>query len=411
MMKKLFGFFLLFVSISISCPAQVSREVFAPFASRIRVSAENGSVKVTWEDSDDVEGSYIIYRHTKEITNDTFSGAVRVGESEENVESFIDYPDETGTYFYAVLIRDRNGKIYDLFIPFRNKTTKGIAVNYLGTENELAARITNIDTQIQRDSILVTFNSSKEDRELIIYRSTTPITKSTDLAYSQLLRAIPSSRSSFQDFPVPGISYYYAIMDSGLVKIGEISFNAGENATIIPASIPVGNRIGLPETTISRNLPLPLLPLSLEIDSGEQLSTPRTGALPVPKSLDPATNKAVSSLMTKLKGEKDPEMKSVVLQEDKGPIVSGGEEYTLKSILNKEFAEKRWLESERLLKNFLSVHRSEEIEQRGRFYLGQTLYFQKKYRESFMQFILIRDNLYTQVSPWIDRLFTILIEV
>ena len=75
---------------------------------------------------------------------------------------------------------------------------------------------------------------------------------------------------------------------------------------------------------------------------------------------------------------KPAELEPTVLDEDKGSVVSGGEEYTLKSIINKEFAEERWLECEKLLKNFLSVHRSDEIETRARFYLGQVLYFQGK---------------------------------
>ncbi len=411
MMKKLAGITLLLLCMSVFSFAQVAREVFAPFVSRIRVSAENGGVQLTWKDTDDVEGTCIVYRHTEEINGTTFKDAVRVGEVPQGTGSFVDYPEQTGTYYYAVLIRDTNGKTYELFIPFRNKTTKGVAVTFLGTEKELATVITGIETQIQRDSILVTFESSKNDRELIIYRSTAPLTKSTDLAYAQPLRAIPSSRSSFQDFPVPGISYYYAIMDSGLVKIGDIAFAAGENSTIIPASIPVGNRVGLPETTVSRNMPLPLLPLFFKIATGEQLSIPRPMSPPVTDPLDPATNKAVTSLLAGISLETESALTPTILPEDKGAIVSGGEEYTLKSILRKEFAEKRWMESERLLKNFLSVHRSAEIEQRGRFYLGQTLFFQEKYRDAFMQFVLIRDELYTRVSPWIDRLFTILIDL
>lgn len=409
MMKKLCILFFFFVIAVFTPYAQTDREVFAPFVSRLEAKGEHGSIKLTWRSSNDIEGRCIIYRHTEEITSSNFSEAVKVGEVPQSAASFIDYPDNTGTYYYAVLLQDTGGKTFELFIPFRNKTTKGITLESLGTESELASTITDIETQVQRDSILITFNSSKDDRELIIYRSTSPISQSTDLAYAQTLRAIPSSRSSFQDFPVPGITYYYAILDSGLVKVGEISFKPGDNATIIPASVSMGNRIGLPETTVSRNLPLPLLPLSLKIDSGEQLDSPRPSATPTAKKLDSATGKIVTTLLSKLPEPKEKPLTPVILAEDKGPVVSGGEEYTLKSILSKEFGEKRWLETEKLLKNFLSVHRSAAIEKRARFYLGQTLFFQEKYRESFMQFILIRDDLYIQVSPWIDRLFTVLI--
>ncbi|MFP4564116.1 MAG: tetratricopeptide repeat protein, partial [Spirochaetia bacterium] len=94
-----------------------------------------------------------------------------------------------------------------------------------------------------------------------------------------------------------------------------------------------------------------------------------------------------------------------VLPEDRGTVVSGGEEYTLKSILNKEFEERRWIETESLLNKFLSVHRSESIERRARYYLGQTLFFQGKYRDALLEFVLIRDELYVHVEPWLDVIF------
>ena len=165
-MKKISGFTLLFLCISLFSYAQVRREVFAPFVSRIRVSVENGGVQLTWKDTDDVAGTCIIYRHTEEIDNKTFKNAVKVGEVPQETGSFIDYPEEKDTYYYAILIRDTRGKTYELFIPFRNKTTKGITLDFIGTEDELAATVTNIETQIQRDSILVTFDVS--DRKSVV---------------------------------------------------------------------------------------------------------------------------------------------------------------------------------------------------------------------------------------------------
>ncbi len=402
---KRFWFLIIILIIPSSLFAQESREVLAPFVSRLSVKTGEGNVKLTWKDTKDINGTCVIYRYSEEITMANFHKAVKVGEVPQGSEAFIDYPDSKGPHFYAVLIKDQNNNLYDLFIPFRNKSVSGVTLENLGTEKELAAQITGIDTQVQKDSILVTFESTKEDRELIIYRSTTPMRTSTDLAYAQPLRAIPSSRTGFQDFPVPGISYYYAIMDSGLVKVGEIYFRPGENSTILPSSIPIGTRVGLPETTVSRNLPLPLLPLTLKVDTGEYLGSPEPVRLPEEAALDTATKKAVAGIMETIPAVTPKELKPLLLVEDKGPTVSGGEEYTLKTILNKEFAEQRWLECEKLLKNFLSVHRTAEIETRARFYLGQVLYFQKKYRDSFLQFILIQDALYAKVTPWLDNLF------
>ncbi|MEW5814788.1 MAG: hypothetical protein AB1798_05255, partial [Spirochaetota bacterium] len=217
---------------------------------------------------------------------------------------------------------------------------------------------------------------------------------------------VSSSKTSVQDFPVPGISYYYAALDSSLIKIGKISFTAGENATIIPAEIPLGTRVGLPETSLSRSIPLPLYPIARAIDTGTELTSQATVNQPRYRDLSPGTAKAVSALLETISAEiiPPPDMKPVIMTADK-TARSGGEEYTLKSILDREFSERRWDETEKLLKNFLSIHRSKAIENRAHFYLGQVYYFQDKMRAAFIEFLLAEDSYYAETKPWMDSLF------
>ena len=381
-------------------------DVFAPFVSRFKVAAEESAIKLTWKDTDDVTaGSYAVYRYTEEITSENFSEAVKLGEVAPGTESFLDKPDDKNPYYYAVLAKDAAGKLYRLFIPFRNKTITGVAVETLDTIEEQAARITDISTTVEEDSIIVTFEASKEKRDLIVYRSTSPIRSSSDLAFAQSLRSIQSSNSSFQDFPVPGITYYYAVIDSGFIKVGDIEFIPGENTTIVPATLPLGTRVGLPVSTVNRSLPLPLHLLTSSIEDGSNLPLSDYIRVPVYRELGPTASKAVGGLLTGIATASPEAPGPTVLPEDRGRVVSGGEEYTLKSILNGEFAERRWIETESLLKKFLSVHRSESIERRGRYYLGQTLFFQGKYRDALLEFVLIRDELYAHVEPWLDVIF------
>jgi len=383
------------------------QEVFAPFVSRLKVTVEDSSIKLTWKDSEDVEGEkYLIYRHTEEITEENFETAVLMAQVEPGVEYYVDHPLERVNYFYAVLIQNIAGKIYKLFIPFRNKTIKGVAVKTLATEEQLAAVIKDISTQVVDDSVLVSFISSKQNRNLIVYRSTSQLRSKEDLVNAYPIRTLDSTKNSFRDFPVPGIPCHYGIIDAGLVRIGKISFTPGENTTEKPVELPLGLRVGLPERTIStRSIPLPLLPISIAVGSGRAIVPSPILHSDEKKQLSPATTKAVNSILSSISIDKPPEQEPQLLEADKAVEESGGEEYTLKTILTHEFAEKRWKDAERLLKNFLSVHHSEDVELRARYYLGQVYYFLEEYRKAFMEFLLVRDRYYTQTKPWMDAIF------
>ena len=66
---------------------------------------------------------------------------------------------------------------------------------------------------------------------------------------------------------------------------------------------------------------------------------------------------------------------------------------------------KRFSETEVSLLNFLSTHHSEEIEARAHFYLAQAYYFQDKYEQAFLEFLLAEDKYYKQVQIWINACF------
>jgi TolA-binding protein len=84
---------------------------------------------------------------------------------------------------------------------------------------------------------------------------------------------------------------------------------------------------------------------------------------------------------------------------------SGGEEYILKSILDKYLIQEKYREAEKELKNFLSIHRNRNIEVRAHFYLAQSYYFQSRYRKALIEFTMAQENYYRDVSPWIDACF------
>lgn len=386
------------------------QEVFAPFVSRLQANVDNGSIKLTWKDSNDIAGKIFVYRFTEEITAENFTEALKVAELEPGAEGFIDTPFDTKLYYYAVLIRGEGEKLYKIFIPFRNKTTIPLGLTRIITEEDLAAKITELSTTIQNDFVLLSFNSSAKDREITVYRNTTPIRTTDDLLKSTALRTLSSSKTTLQDFPVPGINYYYAIQDTTMVKLGKFFLKAGENTTILPAQIPLGVRVGLPTSAANRPLPLPLFPLTLNIETGTSLGLP-TVYFPDTVGLDAKTREVLYKIYRSNPDYEAEEPAPYVFPEDRpgslagGGITTGGEAYTLKTIVNETIAAKDWQKASRELEDFLSLHRSENMELRAHFYLGQAYFLLRKYQQSFMEFLLVEDKFYTQTSVWMDAVF------
>jgi len=403
-MKRIFPFLIFIFFLCVNAFPQTNA-ANAPFASRIMVEAGKNKITITWKDSEDVDGSYLVYRYKDEINSDNFSRAQLLGEVPGGKQFFIDFPHTTETYFYAVLAKEPTGTIHTLFIPFRNITVRGSAITEVVTSEDIVAAVSGISAAVQEDSVLISFRSTRPDRDLIMYRSTIPIRDRNDLVYSQPLHAISSSESSFKDYPVPGIAYYYALIDASLVKSGEVSFIAGQNSTILPVEIPLGIRVGLPQSGSSRPLPLPLYPISVGVESGERLVQGNIPSEILQQDLSPGTGKVLASLLESVPPLKRYAMDAVVLPRDTVYEKIGSDQYTLKTILDNEFSEERWAESETLLNNFLSVHRSKDVEIRSHFYLGQVYYFQGKYRKAFMEFLLARDTYYSASQPWMYAIF------
>jgi hypothetical protein len=397
-------FFFLLIHLNILTAFGQQQEVFAPFISRLKATVEGTTVKLTWKDSEDIDGQYVVYRHTQEIGERNFEKASRIAIVESGTEYYIDHPPNQDTYFYAVLAQ-QNETLYTLFIPFRNKTITGVSIEKPKSLQDIVANISNISTEVKEDSVVIRFSSSRADRELLVYRSMDPLEEKTDLSEANPIRIIPSSRTSVTDFPIPGIEYYYAVLDSELVKRGKSSFKMGENSTRQGVRIPLGKRVGLPESTVRRTLPLPLYPLSIEVDTGDQLSQVSVSVPEKQTELSPATAKGVNSLLSRISIQEPREPEPMVLQVDKALEKYGGEEYILKSILENSFNTGKWSAAEEELNEFLQTHHSESIEERAHFYRGQVYYFQQKYREAFMDFVLARDGLYSHVNPWLDAIF------
>jgi hypothetical protein len=403
-MKILFLLLLLFSTTYLFCQ-QSPGTPFAPFISRLKTSAQGQQIVLTWKNSSDLQGKKLIYRHSKEITDANFKDAELIATVSEKSESYTDASLTTNIgFYYAVLIQDSSGIIYKIFIPYRNKTTSSITIATAVAEKEYAAFITNMEAKVLQNKVIITFKSSKNDREIIIYRSIQPILKASDILKATFSETISSAKTTYTDTPIAGVDYYYAIIDSGLVDSGEIKFTAGQNTLKEPVQIPISSStLGLPKS-VKRSFPLPALNLLYGVETGLELEIPRPFLLPHMIPLKAETTSAVTKLISEMESftpkEKEFEILSVDKTED-----AAGDSASLMTIISTYLVTQKYQDGELKLKDFLQTNLSGEIQARAHFYLAQSYYFQNKYREAFLEFLLAEDFYYADVQPWLDVCF------
>lgn len=390
---------------------ELNQEVFAPFVSRLRVAVRDPQIRLTWRDSTDLaDGTYRVYRHTREITPESIDDAELVAELEPGVETYLDTPNEEGSYYYAVLAAEPDGRTYPIFVPFRNKTLRPVEVTRLATEEELAAEVTDIRAQAQESTIVLLFDPSRNERTLVVYRTTEPFDTLDSVSDATLLEEIDSTNRRFVDYPVPGVDYYYGVFDHALIERGSVTVNTGENVLAEPVQIPLASR---PVTQISvpppsmRRAPLPILRITSGIQSGDPLPTsdvPRAGgARPVASS----TQAAIDELLARTPEPEPFDPQPQILPRERSGEGAGVAQ-TLYRVIAGEFADENYSRAAELLETILEVPMSDELEHRIRFYLGQSLYFAESREQAFMQFLMASQNeeLYTETRPWIDGLLS-----
>lgn len=394
--------FLLLCIASIGAQDTATQEVFAPFVSRLKAVAEESRITITWRDAEDLRATNLVYRHTEKIEAENVDQAELIGRVPRGEQFFVDHPPDTQPYFYAVTLETEDGEEYRLFIPFRNITLVGSGVEAVGSPEELATAITDLSVEAGEDTVTLRFASSRPSRELLLYRSGVPIREYSDLLGAVSYVLDPGSRSAV-DRPPAGLDYYYAVLDAELVKLGTVELNAGRNSSVDAVRLPIGEQeSAAPVTAPIRAMPLPFLSIERTVFSGESLG-PKI-AYPAVRELSPDTEEALDRIFRGII-DSDPAAMEITLLRIDEAAAQGGEDFVLKGIIRGSLAAGDFVAAERELENFLSVRRNGAIEARAHFYLGQVLYFQGRYREALLDFLMARNEHYVAIEPWLDACF------
>jgi hypothetical protein len=402
--------------------------VSVPSPTSIRASVKENLVILTWTDSPEFKGRYVVYRSDSAINTGNLLSAVRLGDITSGSQTYTDMPPNSKPYFYAVLPLANDGTPYKVFIPRGNITSIGISVGQAATDVPSTvvadkpsravtaqdspspasqAFISSISAKAKGDAIVISYGVSPKSR-LVLYRGTAPIVGVADLLDATLVTAFTDMDGSFVDYPVPGVEYYYAILGEEDLKAGRIIITAGVNSLAHPVHVSAAAvSSDFAETPpASRTPPLPYFLMEDGV-SGDGAELPQDGGPPPARSLSSETEKAIATLLAKF-----PQVSlvmpatSVLPEELSAP--SGGEDYALSLIVTDRIAAKDWTSAADQLRKYLSLNRGPRASARARFYLGEALTFTGSSRDAFFEFLSAREFYPVETKPWIEYVLSIL---
>lgn len=392
-------FYALLLVLSASAYAQDNGNTYV--VSQVSAEARNNLIRLTWVDSPDARGPVYIFRSSR-----PFSGSVpanirpvmvRYGE-----QYYIDDSEDLENVYYFVAASDVSGRRYDVIIPRVNSTvvsTSG-AVASAPVESRQTAEpvqgISNLTARLDGERVVIAFDVNGPRKNAVLYRSTQPVKEPRDLLNSVMVRS--GVRSPFVDYPVPGLSYYYALIYEDEISGGSMGIRPGINATISAVTV-YGD--GSAEKAL-RPMPLPAMTLNSALT--ESYFLPDTASA-VPLSDNAA--RIVKNANVPEKAPPEPRKPRAFTVDLQAP--SGGEDSALFQIISESFLKRDWEKARADLLHYLSLPRSKDIEARARFYLGQTLYFTGNYRGALFEFLTVRPFHPVEANMWIDSILSAMV--
>jgi len=383
MVKRLWIIALFF---ALPCYGQ-DKGVFAPFVTQLEAEIRNNLIRLSWKDSTDTQGPVFIYRSETPITG--VSGLSFPVEIPYGAQSYLDEAEKPGNLYYYVVASDQEGQKYTISIPYTNKVSITVSPENVGvygsspsSPRPILPGVEGLRAQVDGDRVILTFSGVDSARNPILYRSINPIRKPEDLLSALIIRQRVGS--PYIDHPLPGISYYYAIVYEEEFLTGIISLRPGSNVT------------GAVEISVSRpynprDIPLPGISLS---------TTPEQTR--APGELGPEAAR-IEDAIQRQSGRNKTQAEVEIFAED---LLAGGagEIYQLRSIVQDYFNSRNWERAQEEFRRFLELPRLKRNRAKAQFYLGQVYYFQNKQREALYLFMEAKEVYPVETNYWIQTL-------
>ena len=393
-----------------------SQEV--PIVTQLQGEVRNNLIRLSWQNRSEAEGPVYIYRTPFPVQEEIlypdfllFQG-VRPIEIPFGIVFYVDEVEYHGTYYYFIAASDTEGYHYNEPILWDNFIGVHVASGlnppqFTPSYSSLTAPVMTITPQFiapemgaqtmqmgisamqiipHNDRVIISF-SRGNTRSAALYRSIRPILHTPDLLRSVIVQT--GITSPFIDFPLPGIPYYYAVINEDDLVRGTVTVIPGVNSSLNPVEVSAGRDdmgIDAPPEAI-RLTPLPQLRSSTEIPDtlrANQNFGSILQSIPLRPSVDPSS--------------RSPEF--FVSDMETNP--SAGEDFALSSILTGSFMDRDWQNASDELFRFLALPRSSSTTARARFYLGQCFYFLNMPREALFEFLAIQETLPNESRDWIQ---------
>jgi hypothetical protein len=398
-MKKMPVFHIFLLVLAMSAAAQDNGNFVV---SQVSAEARNNLIRLTWVDSPDARGPVYIFRSSR-----PFSGSVPANIRPVTVkygeQYYIDDSDDMENIYYFVAASDISGRRYDVIIPRVNSTNvniSGAAPEDVLVQKEPEASpiqgISNLTARLDGERVLITFDMNGPRKNAVLYRSTQPVKEPRDLLNAVMVQSV--IRSPYIDYPVPGLSYYYALIYEDEISGGRLEITPGINSTISAVIVYGG---GTAERAL-RPIPLPAMTLNNALPDGYFL--PDSGG-----SVSLSDNAAKVIRNTSVPEKTPPEQRKPRAFRVDLQAPSGGEDSALFEIISESFVKRDWEKARTDLQHYLSLPRSTDVEARARFYFGQTLYFTGNYKGALFEFLSIRSIHPVEANMWIDSILAAMV--
>ena len=368
-------------------PAQ--ERTVSPFVSGLGFEIRNNMLRLSWVDSPDLKGPVHIYRSLSPFRESAAALRIRPIVIPYGREFYIDEIDFSGTYYYFVAASDEYGAQH---IIFNQGNTTDIYIDNPGLAHEIpditAQGIYYLSTRVVNNRVIINFGST-EFANNVLYRGTRPIRNAQDLSGALIIR--DNAVSPVNDFPVPGIPYYYALVPETDLSQDSIRIIPGINSTT--ESVIITAETARPEDM--RNVPLPLISMIHAAPETASRGVSRTRT-----ELNPEAERALDFIPNR-EPEPVPLRSIIILPEDMN-AANNSEEYLLGSIIMTSFISQNWETAKDELAGFISMSRSRAPEARARFYLGQCYLYLNEPRAALLNFLEARSVYPFESAEWIQ---------
>jgi len=308
--------------VALLAPAFLGAEEL-PAPSQFRAAIRGETILLSWKDAS--ASRYAVYRSLSPIGASSFAEATKLGEVEAGVEAFVDRPPAGQPFYYLVLGLDEKGLAYLVFVPKQNLTLAPVSAEAPASAESGASKgrlvqateapVQQLEASVKVDSVLLSYKPKKPGMRLVLYRGSSAFSDAASLLDAVLVTSFDDQGGSFVDYPVPGLDYWYALLDEAELKTGSVVLKAGANTTTAPIRIAQGRASLASPPFVSRVPPLPSLYFDDKILAG---SSPieEGQRLPPKKDLEPETMKAVSVLLEGSREETFEQPSTRVLREE-----------------------------------------------------------------------------------------------